>query len=447
MLNNYPEMVQCKIQMESPNERIFIYEGVFELRSDELEFEVEGTVFFDWYPHSRPRFTGEMKNVTLDMYVKMNSINKFSIHIDGLFFGNGFLTNTSTNGSIEGVLSSDVVKGDRTIYVDKIKFSIANLRDFFGESIRTNDISIGRNRVQFEDESYKIILDKRHKFKDYENLLVSEGGYLTLYCGELTKKVGGISFDESKEILLAFSTFLNFLNGRRSSAIFRHGLFEDELIWCDYSGYFIDEYKSVMSWPPKFSTEGLNEMWVAFKGLWNDENDRDFLNTAIHWYVEANGNSGFVEGSILMTQIALELIYNWFIIEKKKLIMGKDSENIQATNKIRLLLSQLELTSEVPISLNHLTTYLDENKLKMDAPEIFVQIRNAIVHSQSEQRKKIAKIPDMVKYESLQLGIMYVELSLLKILNYQGKFHNRCSGIFHNGGERLVPWSKNLTVN
>ncbi|MGB4568690.1 MAG: hypothetical protein WBH96_06955, partial [Dysgonamonadaceae bacterium] len=46
------------------------------------------------------------------------------------------------------------------------------------------------------------------------------------------------------------------------------------------------------------------------------------------WYVEANSNAGFSEGSIILAQTALELIYNWWIVENKKIILGKDSENI-----------------------------------------------------------------------------------------------------------------------
>ncbi|MBI1227064.1 MAG: hypothetical protein GC192_17670 [Bacteroidetes bacterium] len=443
----YSFIKQCMLQMETPNEDILIYTGIFTLKCNKSEFEIMGKICFEWFPNSRPKFSGEVVNITFESFMKLGVDEKLCLFINNLFFGNCFITSKSSDGKIEGVLSSDVVKGDRTIVVDKICFSIPNFREFLGELIEIKEGTIGRNRIGFEDKSFQIVLDKRHKFSDYNNQLMSKGGYMVLYCGEITKKSGGISYEESKEILYAFSTFLSFLNGRRCSAIFRHGMFETELVWCDYSGYFIDEYKSVSSWPPKFSIEGLNEMWAVFKELWDNENDRDFLTTSIHWYVEANGNSGFIEGSILMTQIALELIYNWFIVEQKKLILGKDSENIQAANKIRLLLSQLEMSNEVPIGLNRLKKYLIDNKLKIDAPEIFVQIRNAIVHSQSEQRKKISKIPDMVKYESLQLGIMYVELALLKILRYEGKFHDRCSGVFHSGGEVFVPWSKNSIVD
>ena len=63
----------------------------------------------------------------------------------------------------------------------------------------------------------------------------------------------------------------------------------------------------------------------------------------------------------------------------------------------------------------------------IDAPEAVVQIRNAIVHSQEEKRAKLNKIENMAKYEALQVCIWYIEVALLKILDYKGDYTNRCS--------------------
>ena len=127
-----------------------------------------------------------------------------------------------------------------------------------------------------------------------------------------------------------------------------------------------------------------------------------------------------------MAQTALELLYNWYIIENKKLLIGKDSENINAANKIRLLLSQLNLNYTIPKKFSYLDKFLKSEKL-IDAPEAVVQIRNAIVHSQEEKRAKLNKIENMAKYEALQVCIWYIEVALLKILDYKGDYTNRCS--------------------
>ena len=144
-----------------------------------------------------------------------------------------------------------------------------------------------------------------------------------------------------------------------------------------------------------------------------------------------------------MIQTALELIYNWLIIEEKMILRGRDAENISASNKIRLLLSQLNLEFRIPDTLVNLTKYKENNSDIIDAPELFVQIRNAIVHSQAVKRKKLAEMDDMVKFEALHMGIWYVELALLKILGFNDKYMNRCAGgIFPGNSLQYVPWSR-----
>jgi hypothetical protein len=231
------------------------------------------------------------------------------------------------------------------------------------------------------------------------------------------------------------------LNGRRTAPIFRQGIFNDEIKWCDYTAYYVDQYKAVTTWPQAAGINGLNDLWQAFSDIWKNKDSRDFIILAIHWYVEANSTAAFADGSIVMTQIALELIYNWLIIESKKMLIGKDSENISAANKIRLLLSQLNIDYSIPEHFTNLQSFAKTKSDGIDGPESFVRIRNAIIHSQEEKRKEIITLHHMVKYEALQLGIWYIELALLYIFKFQGKYYNRCLGAQWAGaGEVDVPW-------
>ena len=62
-----------------------------------------------------------------------------------------------------------------------------------------------------------------------------------------------------------------------------------------------------------------------------------------------------------------------------------------------------------------------------------MSIRNALVHSQVEKRKKLTKISPEVQIEALQLSIKYIEHSILSILDYKGKYYDRCSGKLYEG--------------
>lgn len=301
---------------------------------------------------------------------------------------------------------------------------------------------LNRGRLILENEAYLILIDQCQNFKEASESLKEKGGYVILYDGEITSKKGPLKYEDARDLFYCFNTFMTFLNGKRTSAMFQHGKFDDEIKWRDYTAYFVDQHKSVQSWPQSHSVAGLDDMWKSFSTLWKNPEDKNFLTTAIHWYVEANGHSGFSEGSIIMAQTALELLYNWFVVERKKLILGKDSENISAANKIRLLLSQLNILFTVPASFTKLNEFVDSNKDILDAPDAVVQIRNAIVHSQEEKRKKLSAIHYKAKYEALQLCIWYIEMALLRILDFDEKYYNRCSSeIFKNKAEEYVPWS------
>jgi len=437
---DYPDIIKSGISMNEPNEIIPIYNGVFKLIQDQNQVDIVGQINFIWFPDSGAHFTGEVKESSLDVVRLFKDTEKFKLLIEELEFGECLITKTSFGDGITigGSLIKTAVKGDKSIPVSKVRFSIPNFKDFFGLSVRDGSWS-GKNRIKFENDDYLIIIDKRRDFKEAKESLSSKGGYLNLWNGELIKKKGNIVFDHLEDVQHCFSTFLSFLNGRRCSLLFKQGFHENEIVWTDYSDYFVDIYKFVPSWPQSHSIKGLEELWKIFSNLWNNEDDKDFLVTVIHWYVEANSHSAFSEGSIIMTQTGLELIYNWLLIEKQKLLVGKDAENISASNKIRLLLSHLKVNFDFPSSFTQLKGMPD----MIDAPDAFVQIRNAIVHSQEEKRKKLSKMHYMAKYDALQLGLWYMELSLLRILEFDGVYHNRCiRGVYSSQCDVKVPWTK-----
>lgn len=444
-----PEIVNFPIEMKEANEPIPVYEGEFELELRDTKIKLTGEILFRWFPSPGVKFSGTVDNSNTDLIKSIKSHEKFDLIIDNLKFGQCFISNTTfgTTVRMEGLVYEEAVKGDKSITVSKVIFAVPNFRDFFGlpvKKINDTGIKLSRSRLRFENDNYIIVLDKSNEYKSLKKSLCFKGGYILLYSGEIIKKKGNINFEKLQKLFSCFSTFLSFLNGRRCSPLFRQGIFNSRIIWCDYTSYLTDQYKYVKTWPQKHSIEGLDVLWQEFYEQWQNEDDRDCLHTVIHWYIEANGNSGFVEGAIVMVQNALELLYNWLIVEKLEIIKDDDAINLAAANKIRLLLSQISFSKTIPTTLKKTNQFINKNINEyqdIDGPELFVKIRNAIVHSQAEKRKKLISIPSRVKYEALQLGLLYIELSLLYILNFKGQYFNRCSGAKWSGdGEETVPW-------
>ena len=389
-----PETVSNPIEMVEANVPIEIYKGEFKIinDNDKAEINVHGEIRHDWFPSSGAHFYGVTQAATADLISLFNEVSPLKIYINGFYFGEAFLSNTQINNSgdqssIKGTMIRQVVLGDSSVAVEKLVFSVPNLRRFRGQSVKkiiNENPFVSHCRLKLENEKYIILLDESFNYDTLFSSLKEKGGYVIMHNGELISKKGNISFNEISDIFSCFNSFLSFLNGRRTSALFIHGIFEDKTIWCDYTNYIVNNQKFVKTWPQNRSVNGLNELWKEFSSIWQDSDDRDFLKSVIHWYVEVNNKSGLIEGSIVMAQTALELLYNWWLIEKKRLIIGKDSESISASNKIRLLLSQLNISSNAPKSFSDLQKIITENKDISDAPDAIVQIRNAIVHDNSE---------------------------------------------------------------
>ncbi|WP_430965264.1 hypothetical protein [Spongiimicrobium sp. 2-473A-2-J] len=450
LYKDYPEIIEGNVKMDKANSKINIYSGVYTLKDDKNELKINGEIFFSWFPNSGTYFSGIPTEKGIDTFDILNRINSFKIVINNLELGDGFITNSTIQSfsgasKIQGILSQQAVFGDKSVSVEAINFCVPNLRSFHGtivKKITKGKRYTGKNRLKLENEKYLISIDKAKNYNDLKSELKENGGYLILYNGLLKSKKGAISFEDSKDIFHCLSSFLTFLNGRRVSALFATGTFEGKNIWCDYTDYHVDIYKHCTSWPQSHSIIGSEAIWIKFNDLWKDKENRNFLTSVIHWYVEANNNSGFSEGAIIMAQTALELLYNWWIIENKKIIIGKDSENINASNKIRLLLSQLGIQCSVPAGFKYLQEFLDSEIQIVDACDAVVQIRNAIVHSQEEKRKKLSSIHYRAKYEALELCIWYIEMALLGILGYNDKYYNRTSNEFvKSEANELVPWS------
>ncbi|MCI1187616.1 hypothetical protein MON38_09305 [Hymenobacter sp. DH14] len=449
---NIPDRVKSLSLMSEPNQSLLIHKGEFILVYGDDQIVMNGEINYNWFPIANARFSGIASfenNDRNEEVIKLKLFQKgikFNLMIDNLLFSQCRFTSISIGSQtvLEGISESISVRGDRSIIVNEVLFSVANMRDFHGSPIKgtdTGEHTVSFGRIEFDTPDFTILLDKSFNHDTILKLLQSKGGYAILYNGSLIPKKNGITFNEASDLFHCFSNFLSLINGRRCSAIFKHGIYENQVIWSDFTNYNVDSYKRVTSWPVQISTDHLNSSLQNFYKIWKSESDRKFLKLVIHWYVEANSLSAHVEGSIILAQTALELIYNWLIIEKKAILAGKDAETISASNKIRLLISQLHTNHEVPLSFKHLQGFVESNKEVNDAPEAFVQIRNAIVHSQKSKRDKLAQISSKAQYEALQLSLWYIELSMLYILNFKGNYYNRCSGAEWLGeGEEMVPW-------
>ena len=96
-----------------------------------------------------------------------------------------------------------------------------------------------------------------------------------------------------------------------------------------------------------------------------------------------------------------------------------------SSNVICFLLAFYSINPSLPDEFDSLIKFSKQNNLA-NGPESFTRIRNCIVHPNHKKRKALKEIESRAKIEALHLGIWYVEIILLKHLNFKGKYINRC---------------------
>lgn len=431
MKNKYDLAVNSSIIMNYPNEIIYIYKGEFKLESLNISTIVKGEIFFKWFPHPGVQFNAEVLN-HLESNLLLFESDKIKLLINNEVLGECYVKsqNISNKHIIKGGFYNKLLFGDKTLTSKEFKFSVLNFEEFLGnniEYIEKDRVTYSRSRILIKNDEFTIFIDKIPDFKSKLDLLKENGGYQILYNGKIIVHKKSYNFKQAHEILNIIGHFLSFISGKKNAPTFLTAIHDDVILYTDFTGYANHMYEYRASWSNELSTSYINDLFLNFHDIWKSNADnKSFLVYIIHWYTEINCNSGYSEGSLIMAQTALELLYNWLIVENKRLIIGKDSENISAANKMRLLISHLSINYDVPEKFTNLEKFKNDNKC-IDAIDAIVQIRNAIVHSQEEKRKKLSEIHSLVIYEAVQLSLWYIELSLLYILKFTDEYTNRCS--------------------
>lgn len=430
MQEDLPSALTLIVESTDPNQDLVLFKDVFQFQGSSYRFDIEGEIYFRWLPEPRVRFRGINKSgkSILSASEQAFALADAKGQIDGS--ATVFEYRRDDEERIEGIVNGFLI-GDITIPVNVVRFEIPNFKCFTGQTIQTQTGWM-KGRLCFKDDETSITIDKLHNMETLYGKLRSQGGYCLLCTAEL-RNLQPMTGTTARTVLSRIGLFLSFLNGRRTLPVYATGSIDSRPVWKDYSFNQVAPYKDVDSWFVDRNQEEIDRLWSKFSKLHGDADAWDCLKTTVHWYLEANANSGYVEGSIVMTHNALELLYHWMILEERRLIVEDESTKISSVNKIRLLLNAIGVTENHDVFFVELKNYLE--KEDMSSLELFVRLRNSIVHPSRKKREQLRRLPNNVRAQVLQIGLWYVEMSLLFMLSYNGNYSNRCSLTVD-----LVPW-------
>ncbi|NQX58554.1 hypothetical protein [Paenibacillus qinlingensis] len=429
------------------NESILIYSGEFILIvNDEKEHSFIGEVSLNWLPSPMLRLNGASIHSHNDFHNTDNmEQNKAKIKISDYFVEDVFISGISHNLSgsinIKGEILSSILK-KQSKKVAYIKCGITNLINTFGgENVKYKEGGV-RNRFNISIDGWNITIDKRPDYKEkriYETLK-STGGYAITHLCQI-KREDGQAFETKgiSDLEEALHWALSFVTGRHVGICYLEGYDENgEVIWKKYQTPSIDKWRYRKTWFPAMDDKALSEIFQLIYTKLQDVYWKKVLTNVFSWYLECH-SEGIIENKIVSNQIALETLAWSYLVEEKGILQEQEYSKKRASDIFRLFIQQFIINTTIPSNF----PYLEEvRKLNyFDSAHLITDFRNNVVHP----KKKVIfqPLPNDFSFFVLRLGLHYVELGLLFIIGYKGRYLNQLyfgwDGIYD-----IVPWSENV---
>ena len=158
----------------------------------------------------------------------------------------------------------------------------------------------------------------------------------------------------------------------------------------------------------------------------------DPVRVALYWYLRSN-ESNALQAGIVLTQAALERLARLLLPNERYKTLTT------AARKIRAVLQEIAIDTVIPQCCKELRV-VRKTKGLCDGPEILSEIRNGLVHA-----KMRTKVGLDAYLEARDLGQWYVELLLLRLFGYNGRYANRLAYKYEGRLEpEIVPWARSV---
>lgn len=429
------------------NESIPIYTGEFILIVNEEEkHSFIGEVSLNWLPSPMLRLIGASIHSHSDAFHNLGNLEqnkvkiKISDYIEGEVVISEFRHNVSGSINIKGeILSSILTKQSKK--VSYINCGITNLINTYGGEIVKYKAGGVRNRFKLSIDGWDITIDKRPDYKEkkiYETLKITGGYAITHLCQ--IRREDGQAFETSgiSDLEEALHWALSFVTGRHVGICYLEGSQENgEVVWRRYQTPSIDKWRYKKTWFPSMDGKALSEIFQLIYIKLQDVYWKKVLSNVFSWYLECHSD-GIIENKIVSNQIALETLAWSYLVEDKGILQEQEYNKKRASDIFRLFFQQFILNTTIPSNF----PYLEEvQKLNYyDSAHLITDYRNNVVHP--KKKVKFQPLPNDFSFFVLRLGLHYVELGLLFIMGYKGKYLNQLyfgwDGIYD-----IVPWSEN----
>ncbi len=304
----------------------------------------------------------------------------------------------------------------------------------------------GCGRLTLKVDGWSITIVEVDEVDSLLRALKCKGGYVISHVG-VVERDDGSSFtaDEVDSLFTILHCYFSFALGRWAGPQLPVGydatgnkIFEN---W-GFGPLASGAWNGDASWFDERHSELLQQVLPGFCDLWKKEVWQQALHEVIYWYVGASriGSGVNVDSALLFTQAALErLAWTHCVLDRR--MVSKDAfrqRGLRAADKLRILASNLDIPLDIPDDMKSLQS--KSGRQWVDSMDAITDLRNGLVHPDKSDEP-----PEGAYYEAWRLSLWYIDMILLRLCGYCGKYGNRLSSRFV-GIVEAVPWAKSEPV-
>lgn len=293
--------------------------------------------------------------------------------------------------------------------------------------------------VELAVDDWRIAITAVPDLKEIVKDLKERGGYGVTHHGTIKHLDGkAFSIEDAENAMKCIRQFLSFARGVYCAPILPVGFNSNgEAVWKQWGSPPVDPWGWTPTW---FDTDCSETLAEVFPGFWRCLNHSNYdyvtrTRIALDWYLRSNRNNGDNAGGVILSQAGLERLADAHGFNKKS--VGAAAECI------RELVNKYSIPAELPNGLDTLNEVLyavqknaGQDKI-FDGPAALVAVRNDLVHP----KPNLAGICSLKEYEAWNLAQWYVELVLLNMSGFNGKYANRLIEGRVEGQPDTVPWA------
>jgi hypothetical protein len=399
------------------NSDIEIYKGAIELKTEFGSYILsDAKILIEWLPKPRITFQG-----TLDEF--QHNIIECTIYVNNTKFGQGVVDRFKIGKSYEvrGIIQQENIK-DQRLLIDRIEFSLVNLPIKHGDEIIGSAQNFWRGGFEFVINNALFRFDSRFGSKRIFEELDLLGGFAITHHA-FVRFDSPVELKEGIELLQSILLSLRFLTGQDLGFCFVDYLSNSKNI---STTYFFGKVSPIHACNRLVNMHSNLNGTPFFENIYNltkDNSNKSAISDLVHWHNMANTNQGYLEGSLVIAQIGIELLYNWIICEKKEMTTPEDSRKITAISKINTLMSM----ANISILKNNLSNSFNDfcsKKAKNSISNAIVILRNHLVHSNEQKRIELEQLDEKVYFQARNILLNIIEIYILALGKYKGNINN-----------------------